>query len=271
MFAGVSLEGSVICTRNDANEKLYGERFTAKQLLNGTVPPPREADSLYRALNAKFKTLGSTGAMYERTIAKEESRNYKKTNVSAPGTLRIPPVRQAIGGYGAPNLIGPPPTNDVLPPVNTEYNNYGPLSPPPVYANHTPLLNPVQPLSPVPQQFSKPHSPSHETNYASSSIGTRVPPPFYENQSPNEDMKKTILPPLFDGQRMNYSRDLKSAALAPNQDLTPQKAKALYAFSSQQTGDLSFEVGDVIVITEKTGCQDSWWTGNLKGQSGSVS
>ncbi|KAI8991605.1 hypothetical protein BDF20DRAFT_811412 [Mycotypha africana] len=56
LFAGVSLEGSVIITRNDANEKLYGERYTAKELLNGTVPPPREADVLYRALNAKFPT-----------------------------------------------------------------------------------------------------------------------------------------------------------------------------------------------------------------------
>lgn len=267
MFAGVSLEGSVICTRNDANEKLYGERFTAKQLLNGTVPPPREADSLYRALNAKFHALGSTGAMYQRTIEREESKHYKKTTVSAKGTLRIPPVRQAIGGYGAPNLIGPPPTNYVPPPISN--NNYEPTSP--SYANHVPPFNPVQPASPVPQQTNKPYSPVQQTNYSSNKTASHAPPPSYENQSLNNDVKKAVPPPLYDGQQMSFSRDIKAGPPIPSQRLKPQKATALYAFTSQEVGDLSFEAGDVIVITEKTESQDDWWRGNLKGHSGSVS
>ena len=40
LFAGVSLEGSAIIERRDANEKLYGQRFTARQLLEGAVRPP---------------------------------------------------------------------------------------------------------------------------------------------------------------------------------------------------------------------------------------
>jgi len=34
LFAGVSLEGSAIIERRDANEKLYGQRYTARQQHN---------------------------------------------------------------------------------------------------------------------------------------------------------------------------------------------------------------------------------------------
>ena len=37
LFAGVSLEGSILIERRDANEKMYGGRITARQLLEGGV------------------------------------------------------------------------------------------------------------------------------------------------------------------------------------------------------------------------------------------
>ncbi|KAG0180412.1 hypothetical protein DFQ29_000705 [Apophysomyces sp. BC1021] len=54
LFAGVSLEGSVIVERFDANAKMYGGKVSAKDLLNGSIPPPPQADTLYQALNLKF-------------------------------------------------------------------------------------------------------------------------------------------------------------------------------------------------------------------------
>jgi hypothetical protein len=53
LFAGVSLEGSAIIERRDANEKLYGQRFTAKQLLEGAVRPPPAAGPLMNVLNSR--------------------------------------------------------------------------------------------------------------------------------------------------------------------------------------------------------------------------
>ncbi|KAG6270955.1 hypothetical protein E4U49_004966 [Claviceps purpurea] len=53
LFAGVSLEGMAIIERRDANEKLYGTRFTAMQLLTGSVRPPPAADSLMTVLNSR--------------------------------------------------------------------------------------------------------------------------------------------------------------------------------------------------------------------------
>jgi SH3 domain-containing YSC84-like protein 1 len=53
LFAGVSLEGSVLIERKDANEKLYNRRVSAAQLLGGSIPAPLEAESLLRILNSR--------------------------------------------------------------------------------------------------------------------------------------------------------------------------------------------------------------------------
>ncbi|KAI8068408.1 hypothetical protein BC940DRAFT_299004 [Gongronella butleri] len=54
LFAGVSLEGSVIMERFDANAKMYGYKVKARDLLNGSVAPPPEAGALYEALDRRF-------------------------------------------------------------------------------------------------------------------------------------------------------------------------------------------------------------------------
>ncbi|KAH8666736.1 DUF500 and domain-containing protein [Xylariales sp. PMI_506] len=63
LFAGVSLEGSAIIERKDANEKLYGQRLSAMELLNGSVRPPPEAGSLMQILNSP--EFSSRGGQYQ--------------------------------------------------------------------------------------------------------------------------------------------------------------------------------------------------------------
>lgn len=61
LFAGVSLEGSVIIERRDANEKMYNRKLTARELLGGNVPVPPQADPLMRVLNSRvFAGVGGT-------------------------------------------------------------------------------------------------------------------------------------------------------------------------------------------------------------------
>lgn len=50
LFAGVSLEGTIIAARNDANEKYYRRQVTPKEILSGTVQPPAGARTLRTAL-----------------------------------------------------------------------------------------------------------------------------------------------------------------------------------------------------------------------------
>ncbi|KAI7882371.1 DUF500-domain-containing protein [Lichtheimia hyalospora FSU 10163] len=218
LFAGVSLEGSVILTRNDANEKLYGQRVTAKELLNGSVAPPPEADMLYRALNAKFHTLGNTGAMYARNSAEGSPRayNFKSSNISAPGTIRQPPPLRNPPSAPAPTSSynnQPPPPYTAPPTTNNNYygqekSNY----------HH-------QPPPPQPATYATPSPP-----VATSRAPPPPPPPFRKPQQPT--------------------------------------ARALYDFTGEQDGDLSFREGEVITIVEKSDSQDDWWTGIAGGKQG---
>jgi SH3 domain-containing YSC84-like protein 1 len=49
-FAGISLEGTVIGTRNDANAEYYGRGVTPAEILSGQVPPPSGATRLVQVL-----------------------------------------------------------------------------------------------------------------------------------------------------------------------------------------------------------------------------
>jgi lipid-binding SYLF domain-containing protein len=50
LFAGVSLEGTVIAARDDANKEYYGRPVTPKEILSGAVKPPAGAAVLQKAL-----------------------------------------------------------------------------------------------------------------------------------------------------------------------------------------------------------------------------
>lgn len=53
LFAGVSLEGTVVSVRDDANEAYYGKPVTAQEILSGKVQPPAGARNLLGIL-AKY-------------------------------------------------------------------------------------------------------------------------------------------------------------------------------------------------------------------------
>ena len=54
LFAGISLEGSSLRPDNDANEKLYGKKLTATEIIRkGAVPVPPSGEKLVSLLNKK--------------------------------------------------------------------------------------------------------------------------------------------------------------------------------------------------------------------------
>ncbi|GAA6023907.1 hypothetical protein JCM10207_009270 [Rhodosporidiobolus poonsookiae] len=52
LFAGMSLEGTALIERKDANAAFYGQQLPAVDLLSGKVPPPEAASALYEILEA---------------------------------------------------------------------------------------------------------------------------------------------------------------------------------------------------------------------------
>jgi len=60
LFAGLSLEGTVLIERRDANRDFYGSPVPAKDILGGRVPPPEVASRLYEIIEAA-EGLDETG------------------------------------------------------------------------------------------------------------------------------------------------------------------------------------------------------------------
>jgi lipid-binding SYLF domain-containing protein len=56
LFAGVSMEGSVIMSRPFVNKKFYGKDVLVRDLLSGAVQSPPAAEPLYEALRRAFST-----------------------------------------------------------------------------------------------------------------------------------------------------------------------------------------------------------------------
>jgi lipid-binding SYLF domain-containing protein len=50
-FAGVSLEGTVVYTRDEANAEFYGKPVLAREILSGSIPPPAGAQKLLKFLS----------------------------------------------------------------------------------------------------------------------------------------------------------------------------------------------------------------------------
>jgi lipid-binding SYLF domain-containing protein len=51
LFGGVSVEGTVIATRNDDNAAYYGKKVSAKDILSGKAKPPAGAQKLQKVLS----------------------------------------------------------------------------------------------------------------------------------------------------------------------------------------------------------------------------
>lgn len=52
LYAGMSLEGTVLVERKDANKEFYGQAIPALDLLTGKVPAPEAASAMYEVIEA---------------------------------------------------------------------------------------------------------------------------------------------------------------------------------------------------------------------------
>lgn len=67
LFAGVSLEGTALIERKDANREFYGSPVPARDILGGRVPPPEVASRLYEIIEAA-EGLDETGLPEEAYV-----------------------------------------------------------------------------------------------------------------------------------------------------------------------------------------------------------
>lgn len=232
LFAGVSLEGSGIIERRDANEKLYGTRYTAQQILTGGVRPPPQAGSLMSILNSRvFSGMGRTNSvasdsMYNDVPVYDSSHddvvwNGRRGSAMGEGQNRRQSSYGDFGGGGGGGSNSPR-TNTWR---DDEYDR--PFGGPTRASTFSPRSDNDEFFGRTPSGFS--------TNTTGGPGRPTAPKP---NFSP------------------------KPAQLNSNE------AVAVFTFEADQPGDLGFKKGEVITILKKTASDNDWWTGQIGNKTG---
>ncbi|KAI8314001.1 SH3 domain-containing protein [Colletotrichum sp. SAR11_59] len=242
LFAGVSLEGSVIIERRDANEKLYGTRYTAAQILTGSVRPPSQAAPLMNILNSRAFNAGRTGqaddAMYNDVPVYDQGHDdvvWNGRRGSGYGEGEFNNNRSSMygggAGTGAGEFGGPKRSStwqDNVYDRPTGDTGFGGVS--------------------------------RSNTFASRGADSYV---YRDNPSPNFGAvsdQKTGPPGRPAAPKPNFAS--KTAMLKKNE------AVALFTFEADQPGDLGFKKGDVITVLKKTENETDWWTGMIGTRHG---
>lgn len=231
LFAGVSLEGSVLIERRDANEKLYNSKVTARQLLEGGVSPPVAADPLMRVLNSRVFSGNAPAynneSMYNDIPIYDERHDdivWEGRSGEAYGSgIRRDRTGSLQSGYDREDRFSSPQrattwTDDVY--DRPAGNRMSSLS----------RANPGETFD---------------------SIGNRSR--SSTTDASGKPLRPTAPKPVFKQRTGSLNKD---------------QAVALYTFDADQEGDLGFKKGEIITITKRTDNKTDWWTGRIGDRTG---
>lgn len=250
LFAGVSLEGSVLIERRDANEKMYNRRVTARACLEGAVPVPPAAEPLTRVLNSRIfagrgvTAAGMDGAMYNDVPVYNDAQDdvvWQGRTGSAYGEG----VRTDRTGTGS--MMGTPTGargND------SDYN----------FTDRAPQRASTwqdDPYDQASNRFSRANPGETfdrlETGRArSSTLGDQSDYVYSDSKGPAPS-RPSAPKPTFSSKNISAG---------------PGQAIAKFTFDADQPGDLGFKKGEVITIVKRTENEADWWTGRIGNREG---
>ncbi|KAI1920998.1 hypothetical protein LOZ12_001501 [Ophidiomyces ophidiicola] len=236
LFAGVSLEGSVLVERRDANSRLYNSKVTASQLLGGAIPPPPGAEPLMRVLQSRaFSGARAYDATMYNDIPIYDDRH---DNVIWEGR------RGDALGEGVPRSRSGS-VNDGF-----AYQDRSKRSS--TWADETYDRSPAN-------RYRAPSSQNGQNDFENlSSRGRSFTAGAYGSDYVYRDQKParpTAPKPIF-GQK------------PPPVALQKNQAIALFTFDADQDGDLGFKKGEIITILKRTDKKEDWWTGRVGDRTG---
>jgi len=88
LFAGISLEGTALIERKDANRDFYGTPIPARDILGGRVPPPEIASQLYEVIEAA-EGLDESGLPEHAYVPSELQAGQGTMNAPATGGYHV--------------------------------------------------------------------------------------------------------------------------------------------------------------------------------------
>lgn len=286
LFAGVSVEGSAILERREANRKFYGDDCTSKMILSGRVRVPPAADPLLHILESRAFNFTGPGhdddadEFYDDDQNSDENSRYyddiPDSFDSADESSTRPNTKSSRRGIsqGSRSRYEDPVYDDESDSADDE-RDYG--RSPDKSASHN--------IGPHVDRGTKPRTNTRweddlydrASGYASKEYDNargntrsygrergysqRHGQDYFsgDNNADNSSHKMSKID--IDN---NHSRAKSPTSLHS----TSQTAVALYNFAGEQSGDLAFKKGDVITILKKSDSQNDWWTGRVNGKEG---
>jgi SH3 domain-containing YSC84-like protein 1 len=240
LFAGVSLEGSVLVERKDANEKLYNAKVTARQLLEGSIRAPPATDPLMRVLRSRAfsgNTSVASDSMYN-DIPIYDDRHDDVVWEGRRGEAYGEGVRR--DRTGSLNTQDEYEYHDKPRRANTWADDVYDQQPTTgINRSFTSRANPNETFDKVLRNRGSPTG-EVDDGYA------------YSDRKPT---RPTAPKPVF-GQKPDPSKLKKDQAIA------------LFTFEPDQEGDLGFKKGEVITILKRTDKKEDWWTGRIGDRTG---
>jgi hypothetical protein len=241
LFAGVSLEGSAIIERRDANEKMYGQRFTAAQLLQGSVRPPAAAQPLMNVLNSRVFAGISPGddATYN-DIPVYDDRHDDVVWEGRRGSAYGEGIRRDRTGS----------INDRNP--DYVYNDRPKRAS--TWADDIYDRTPTGSTSRV-----------NSFGAGAGASAGRARGGFDDDYTYSDAPRS----PIGGSGKVGPGRPAAPKPLFRSKtgDLRPDEAVALFTFDADQPGDLGFKKGEVIQVTKKTNSTNDWWYVDLPAPS----
>jgi lipid-binding SYLF domain-containing protein len=237
LFAGVSLEGSVLIERRDANEKMYGRKLTARELLGGNVPVPPQAEPLMRVLNSRvFAGVSRAGddVMYNDVPVYDESHEdvvWQGRTGSAYGEG----VRRDNTGLGRQDSNEEWASRDKIARSSTWGQTHGRANPSETFDN----------------MGGRARAQSNITGDQSDYV--------YSDRKGPAPGRPSAPKPAWSSEKPNFGRKASAG---------PGQAVAKFTFDADQPGDLGFKKGDVITIVKRTENEADWWMGRIGDREG---
>lgn len=265
LFAGVSLEGTVLVERRDANKKFYKQSCTAKHILNGSIPPPPGVEPLHRILESRvFKGVGfehNNASMYNDIPVYGDEDDSIWEGRSGPGLGEGERVNRSksmssSGKHGSKKTSGI--ADDYDDDVDDMNDKFGSTK-----------------LGSQSSGKLKPQGTGFRSTYTDNPHHSSTAParptsekPKFATQRTGGDAFDDAFDDAYDDAPARRGASLPEPTVRRGNSIGPNQAIALYTFEADQTGDLGFKKGDIVTVVQKSVSQDDWWTGELNGKSG---
>lgn len=263
LYAGVSLEGSVLLERKDANQKFYGRPVKAKAILSGKVPAPRACEPLFMVLDSRAfrKDVGFDDMDSEFYNDMPDEGDYD--NMSVASSRRGGGGSSRYGGRGSSRY-------DDYDDYDDDYDSgYGRSSRAPRVAGAGGSGR--RSGGGYADDYDYDDDYDRAPRRGAPRGGSRRYDDDYDDYVPRSSRRRDE-EAYSDEDNYRDSRYSRSPAAAPPKPKPARssttQAEALYSFTGEESGDLSFKKGDIIDITAKSDSVDDWWTGSLDGATG---